>query len=173
MFVSLTQTLGPSMGSKVVTPGLGFLYASTLGGYLSSIEAGVRARSNISPFMVLRDGQVVLVLGAAGGSMIPPAVVHAVTRVVDFGMSLPEALAAPRVAFGGGGYTAETSPDIGWTDEELAQMRALGIQIEEEPRTGGFGRVHGIQYDATTGTWIGAADPDWEGTARGPAPARR
>jgi gamma-glutamyltranspeptidase/glutathione hydrolase len=173
MSVSLTQTLGPSMGSKVVTPGLGFLYASTLGGYLSSIEAGVRARSNISPFMVLRNGQVVLVLGAAGGGMIPPAVVHAVTRVIDFGMSLPEALAAPRVAFGGGGYSAETSPDIGWTDDEVAQMRALGIQVEEQPGTGSFGRVHGIQYDAATGTWIGAADPDWEGTARGPRPARR
>ena len=173
MFVSLTQTLGPSMGSKVVTPGLGFLYASTLGGYLSSIDAGVRARSNISPFMVLRDGRVVLALGAAGGGMIPPAVVHAVTRVIDFGMSLPEALAAPRVAFGGGGYEAETSPDIGWTAEELSEMRALGIQVEESGGSGNFGRVHGVQYDPETGTWIGAADPDWEGTARGPVRPRR
>jgi gamma-glutamyltranspeptidase/glutathione hydrolase len=168
MVVSLTQTLGPNMGSKVVTPGLGFLYASTLGGYLSSIEAGVRARSNISPFMVLRDGQVVLVLGAAGGGMIPPAVVHAVTRVVDFGMTLPQALEAPRVAFGGGGYTAETTPDIGWSEAQLAEMRGLGIEVVETPRAGSFGRVHGIQYDPATGTWIGAADPDWEGSARGP-----
>ena len=173
MSVSLTQTLGPNMGSKVVTPGLGFLYASTLGGYLSSIEAGVRARSNISPFMVARDGDVVLVLGAAGGGMIPPAVVHAVTRVIDFGMTLPEALEAPRVAFGGGGYTAETSPDIGWTPIELAEMRSLGLEIVEVPRSGAFGRVHGIQYDPATRTWTGAADPDWEGSARGPAARRR
>jgi len=173
MSVSLTQTLGPSMGSKVVTPGLGFLYASTLGGYLSSIEAGVRARSNISPFMVARDGEVVLVLGAAGGGMIPPAVVHAVTRVIDFDMTLPEALEAPRVAFGGGGYTAETSPDIGWSAEELAEMRALGLEIVEVPRSGAFGRVHGIQYDPRTRTWTGAADPDWEGSARGPDARRR
>ena len=172
MFVSLTQTLGPNMGSKVVTPGLGFLYASTLGGYLSSIGAGVRARSNISPFMVARDGELLLVLGAAGGGMIPPAVVHAVTRVIDFGMSLPQALAEPRVAFGRGGFTAETSADIGWNDDELAEMRALGIEITEVPRAGGFGRVHGIQFDPESGTWIGAADPDWEGSARGPA-ARR
>lgn len=170
MFVSLTQTLGPTMGSKVVTPGLGFLYASTLGGYLSNITAGVRARSNICPFMVLRDGEVVLVLGAAGGGMIPPAVVHAITRVIDYGMSLPEALAEPRVAGGRSGpFDAETSPDIGWTLEELDVMRALGIEIDPTPRSGAFGRVHGIQFDPETRTWIGAADPDWEGSARGPA----
>lgn len=171
MVVSLTQTLGPNMGSKVVTPGLGFLYASTLGGYLSSVdEPGERARSNICPFVVSKDGEVVLVLGAAGGGMIPPAVVHAITRVIDFGMELPEALEAPRVAGGGGAsLNAETSPMIGWTDAELEEMRALGLEINEVERSGAFGRVHGIQRDPATGTWIGAADPDWEGVARGPA----
>jgi gamma-glutamyltranspeptidase/glutathione hydrolase len=170
MVVSLTQTLGPNMGSKVVTPGLGFLYASTLGGYLSSVdEPGERARSNIAPFLVARDGEVVLVLGAAGGGMIPPAVVHAVTRVIDFGMDLPEALEAPR-AVGGwdGALRVETSPIIGWTETELAEMRALGLELEEVERSGAFGRVHGIQRDLATGLWIGAADPDWEGVARGP-----
>jgi gamma-glutamyltranspeptidase/glutathione hydrolase len=170
MVVSLTQTLGPNMGSKVVTPNLGFLYASTLGGYLSSVdEPGERARSNIAPFIVARDGEVVLVLGAAGGGMIPPAVVHAVTRVVDYGMALPEALEAPRAV---GGWDSElrveTSPIIGWTEAEVAEMRALGLEVEEVERSGAFGRVHGIQRDVSTGLWIGAADPDWEGVARGP-----
>ena len=101
--------------------------------------------------------------------MIPPAVVHAITRVIDFGMDLPHALAEPRVAGGfGGGLNAETSPGIGWTEEEIAQMEALGLDINEQPRTGAFGRIHGIQYDPDTRTFIGGADPDWEGTARGP-----
>jgi len=169
MVVSLTQTLGPNMGSKVVTPGLGFLHASTLGGYLSSIGPGTRARSNISPFMVAKDGQVLLVLGAAGGGMIPPAVVHAITRVIDFGAPLPIALEEPRVAHASGGaLNAETSPGIGWTEEELAAMRVLGLEIREVPRSGAFGRVHGIQYLPDSGSWLGAADPDWEGSARGP-----
>ncbi len=170
MVVSLTQTLGPNMGSKVVTPGLGFLYASTLGGYLSSVdEPGERARSNICPFIVSRDGEVILVLGAAGGGLIPPAVVHAITRVIDFGLELPQALEEPRVAGGqGGALNAETSPGIGWTDAELEEMRALGLEIRSVPRVGAFGRVHGVQFDPSTGTWIGAADPDWEGVARGP-----
>lgn len=171
MVVSLTQTLGPNMGSKVVTPGLGFLYASTLGGYLSSVdEPGERARSNIAPVIVSRDGEVILVLGAAGGGMIPPAVVHAITRVIDFGLDLPHALAAPRVAGGGGGaFNAETSPGIGWTEAQLDEMRALGLEIQPVPRVGAFGRVHGVQFDPATGTWTGGADPDWEGVARGPS----
>jgi gamma-glutamyltranspeptidase/glutathione hydrolase len=172
MVVSLTQTLGPNMGSKVVTPGLGFLYASTLGGYLGSMtEPGMRARSNICPLLVLRDGQVVMVLGAAGGGMIPPAVVHAITRVIDFGMDLPHALAEPRAVggFDGNALSAETSPGIGWTESELDEMRALGLEVRPVERSGAFGRVHGIQFDAATGTWIGAADPDWEGLAYGPS----
>lgn len=176
MFVALTQTLGPNMGSKVVTPGLGFLYASTLGGYLGTMtEPGMRARSNICPFMVVKDGQVVLVLGAAGGGMIPPAVVHAITRVIDFGMDLPRALAEPRVAggFGSEGLNAEASPGIGWTEAEMDEMRALGLEIVPVERSGAFGRVHGIQFDPSAGTWTGAADPDWEGSARGPSAGGR
>ncbi len=178
MFVSLTQTLGPIMGSKVVTPGLGFLYASTLGGYLRDCcYPGERARSNISPFMVLKDGEVILVLGAAGGARIPPAVVNTISRVIDFDMELPQALLEPRVAPDRAGaerrysprfLSAETSPDIGWTFHELSQMRDLGLNISEISRSGSFGRIHGIQYDPDTGTFIGAADPDWEGSARGP-----
>jgi hypothetical protein len=47
-------------------------------------------------------------------------------------------------------------------------MQELGINISEISRTGSFGRIHGIQYDPDTGTFIGGADPDWEGSARGP-----
>ncbi len=178
MFVSLTQTLGPTMGSKVVTPGLGFLYASTLGGYLSDCcYPGERARSNISPFMVVKDGEVILTLGAAGGARIPPAIVNVISRVIDFDMTLPQALLEPRVAPDRAGLerryspdflSVETSPDIGWTDQEVLQMQELGINISEVSRTGSFGRIHGIQYDPDTGTFIGGADPDWEGSARGP-----
>ena len=178
MFVSLTQTLGPTMGSKVVTPGLGFLYASTLGGYLSDCcYPGERARSNISPFMVVKDGEVILTLGAAGGARIPPAIVNVISRVIDFDMTLPQALLEPRVAPDRAGLerryspdflSVETSPDIGWTDQEVLQMQELGINISEISRTGSFGRIHGIQYDPDTGTFIGGADPDWEGSARGP-----
>ncbi len=168
MFVALTQTIGPNLGSKVATPGLGFLYAATLGGYLGYMEPGERARSSISPLMVLRDGEPVLVLGAAGGARIISAVVQAVVRVVDDGMDLPEALAAPRVHPIAGGIAAETSPGIGWAPEVIAEIESWGLEVEEEEREGAFGRIHGIRADPATGVVTGVADPDWEGAAAVP-----
>jgi gamma-glutamyltranspeptidase/glutathione hydrolase len=171
MFVALTQTLGPNMGSSVVTPGLGFLYASTLGGYLGRMEPGARARSFISPVMVLENGRPVLALGAAGGSRIVSGVTQVISRVIDDGMSLAEALEAPRVHMNGdGSLDAETSAGIGWTQDQLTDMRALGLELSETSRSGAFSRVHAIQFDPRTGTWYGMADPDWEGSARGPMP---
>lgn len=168
MFVALTQTLGPNMGSSVVTPGLGFLYASTLGGYLGHVEPGERARSSISPVMVLKDGVPFLALGAAGGGRIPPGVVQVISRVIDDGMTLADALAAPRVYMSGRTLEVETSPGIGWTPAEVGEMRALGLEIRENPGVGSFSRVHAIRYDAATRTWIAGADPDWEGSAQAP-----
>jgi gamma-glutamyltranspeptidase/glutathione hydrolase len=172
MYVALTQTLGPNMGSSVVTPGLGFLYASTLGGYLGHVEPGERARSSISPVMVLKDGMPVLALGAAGGGRIPPGVVQVISRVIDDGMTLADALAAPRVYMSGDRLEAETTPGIGWTPAQVAEMRALGLEVRENPGVGSFSRVHAIQFDPATHTWVGGADPDWEGSARAPRATR-
>lgn len=173
MFVALTQTLGPNMGSSVVTEGLGFLYAATLGGYLGRVEPGERARSSISPMIVLKDGEPVLVLGAAGGGRIPPGIVQVISRIIDDGMTLADALAAPRVYMGGSTLEAETSPGIGWTPDQVGEMRALGLEVRENPGVGSFSRVHAIQYDPATKTWIGGADPDWEGSAQAPNRLRR
>ncbi len=177
MAVALTQTIGPAMGSKIATPGLGFLYAATLGGYLGRLEPGERARSNISPFMVLDGDDPMLVLGAAGGARIVSAVVQAVCRVIDQGLSLPEALAAARLHPMQGslnspgsesGFQMETSPDIGWSPDVIAELRQLGFAVQEVPRSGAFGRIHGMSYDAAASSWTGAADPDWEGSAAAP-----
>ena len=177
MAIALTQTIGPGMGAKVATPGLGFLYAVTLGGYLGISEPGERARSGITPFMVLDDGEPFLVLGAAGGIRIISAVVQAVTRVIDDGLALPAALAAPRVhpdmgPDGLAGFSVEAGPEDGWSGTSVEEFRELGFEITPTPRQGAFGRIHGLQYDAATRTWIGAADPDWEGAAVAPRPAR-
>ena len=165
MYVALTQTIGPNLGSKVATPGLGFLYAATLGGYLGYMEPGERARSSISPLMVVRDGEPVLVLGAAGGARIISAVVQAVLRVVDQGMSLPDALAAARVHPIDGGIAMETSPGIGWSPEVVGEVESWGMEVQEVERDGAFGRIHGIWVNGETGEKVGVADPDWEGAA--------
>jgi gamma-glutamyltranspeptidase/glutathione hydrolase len=130
--------------------------------------------------MVLKDGEPELVLGAAGGIRIISAVVQAVSRVIDDGLSLPEALAAPRVhpnidprTGEVSGLSVEAGEDDGWSPESVARFEGLGIEIAPTRFRGAFGRIHGIQYDAESGIWIGAADPDWEGAAVAPAADRR
>ena len=55
------------------------------------------------------------------------------------------------------------------TAEELAELRALGLDVSEEARAGAFSRVHAVMFDPETGAWWGMADPDWVGSVRGPA----
>lgn len=168
MMVALTQTLGPNMGSKVVTPGLGFLYASTLGGYLGHMEPGERARSNICPFMVMKDGDPLLVLGGAGGAQIPVAVVNAIVHFVDGGLPFPEAITAPRVGPDRtGGLVLETHEGAGFSPALVEAVEGMGFSVTETPRPAAFGRIHGIRYHAETGRWEGVADPDWGGSALG------
>ena len=159
--VSLTQTIGPNMGSKVVTPGLGFLYAVTLGGYLGEYKPGDRSNSHISPTLFLDQDQLVLALGAAGGSRIVPAVTQVAHRYLMQKKSLHEALSFPRV------YPYQDSL---WLEdhEEVKALNAnlnpalFPIKMIQEKAL--FGRVHAVAYDSLNQEWIGAADPDWEGT---------
>jgi gamma-glutamyltranspeptidase/glutathione hydrolase len=83
------------MGSKVAAPGLGFLYAATMG-YLGETRPGDRPFSSQSPLFVLRDRQPILVLGGAGARRILSAVVETVSRVIDQRMDLELASAEPR-----------------------------------------------------------------------------
>lgn len=162
--IALTQSLGPNMGSKVATPGLGFLYAATMGGYLGDFHAGQRASSHISPFIVTKDDQPFLVLGAAGGGMIVTAIVQTISRFIDRGLSLEEAIAAGRV-HASDSMLVETHPGSTWTIDDINQFKVWGLPVKEVDRQGSFGRVHAIYYNAATKIWEGAADPDWEGTA--------
>lgn len=168
MTVALTQSLGPNMGSRVATPELGFLYAVTLGRYLGVFDPGQRAASHISPVIVTRDGNPFLTLGAAGGSLIIPAVVTVMSRVIDQGLPLDQALAAPRVFFQADSMLIETHEGVNWDPASLQEIQSEGFFLKSINQPARFGRVHAVQFDSKKRTWIGAADPDWEGSAAKP-----
>jgi gamma-glutamyltranspeptidase/glutathione hydrolase len=166
--VSLTQTVGPVMGARVATPGLGFHYASTMGGYLMDANPGDRARSFISPLLVLEGGAPVLVLGAAGGEKIVSSVVQVVSRIFDGGMSLPQAMAAPRVLMGFDGVLEmETSGPDGWTEAQMGRVREMGLQVRPAPGPVAFALVQALAFDPETGMWTAVSEPDGEGMAAG------
>ena len=183
--VSITQTLGPLFGSKVVTPDLGFVYASTMGTYLSAAQQapGQRPRTTIAPTIVTRDGEVVMVLGAAGGIRILSGIVQTISRHVDRGLDLDAAVAAPRVhpvrirdeatgesRFDGMAFHAETTPDQGWSAAALDAWARAGFAVQPNERYGAFSRVHALQRRGDA--WRGVADPDWEGLSVTPNGSR-
>ncbi|MGA1771172.1 MAG: gamma-glutamyltransferase [Flavobacteriaceae bacterium] len=163
--VSLTQTVGPNMGSKVASPGLGFLYAVTLGGYLGNYKPGDRAASHISPIIALQNGKPLLALGAAGGSRIPPAVTQTLHRYLAQGLRLEDALAAPRVYPENDTLLLEAHPGLDWDAVALKILEEKGTPYKRIQTEARFGRVHAIALDTLQMRWNAAADPDWEGTA--------
>ena len=165
MIVSLTQTIGPTMGSKVVTPGLGFLYAQTMGGYLGEVEPNLRVPSHISPVIIFKNHQPLLALGAAGGSRIPSSIVNVISNIIDYKMPLSEALYAPRVHPLEEGINLEVVDGTRWNEDDSTYFSQLGYTVEMGRLPGKFGRIHAVMLDTLTGEWIGCADPDWEGTA--------
>ncbi|MDA7602794.1 gamma-glutamyltransferase [Flavobacteriaceae bacterium] len=164
--VSLTQTLGPNMGSKVATKGLGFLYNVTmgpyLGGYLGEDKPGDRASSHISPTIFTKNNQVILALGAAGGNKIPVAINQVAYRYLKQNLPLSEALFMPRVYKDDSPIYIERHIGLaGFNDSEIYLK---SNNIERVERKGYFGRVHAIALDSLNNRWIGAADKDWEGS---------
>jgi gamma-glutamyltranspeptidase/glutathione hydrolase len=107
--VSYTNTIEQLGGSGMVVPGRGFLANNELtdfdfapaqpGGTDPNLPAGgKRPRSSMSPTIVLRHGRPFIAVGAAGGSTIITTVLQILINRIDFRMSLPAAIAAPRLS---------------------------------------------------------------------------
>jgi gamma-glutamyltranspeptidase/glutathione hydrolase len=105
--VSYTNTIEQIAGSGITVPGRGFLLNNemtdfdfaplTPSTYDPNLPApGKRPRSSMSPTIVLRHGAPWLAVGSPGGSTIITTVLQTLVNRIDFGMSLPRAIAAPR-----------------------------------------------------------------------------
>ena len=174
--VSMTQTLGPLFGAMVATASLGFPYAATMGGYLRTgrQDPGSRPRTAIAPVIVTLNQKIVLALGAAGGIKIPSAIVQALSRYIDQGKNIQDALELPRVHPASTidkhhkrqvplkHFQAETTLG-GWTPADVDSWRRAGFEVTEINKQASFARIHVLERKNNTLT--GAADPDWEGSA--------
>jgi gamma-glutamyltranspeptidase / glutathione hydrolase len=107
--VSYTNTIEQLGGSGMVVPGRGFLLnneltdfdfvpASTTAPDPNLPAGGKRPRSSMSPTIVLRRGRPFLATGAAGGATIITTVLGILVNRIDLGMTLPQAIAAPRAS---------------------------------------------------------------------------
>jgi len=178
--VSLTTTLNTWYGSKLVAEGTGVILNNEMDdftarpgtpnhfglvqGEANAIAPRKRMLSAMTPTLVLdsRD-RLSLVIGAPGGATIMTTVFQVVSSMIDHGMTLADAVAAPRVHHQHLPDVIEVEPG-GLPTEVAEALRALGHSVQE--RTQPWGDVQAVAV-GPDGTLQGVSDPRRGGTALG------
>ncbi|SEF74641.1 gamma-glutamyltranspeptidase / glutathione hydrolase [Thauera chlorobenzoica] len=149
--VAYTFTIEDWGGSGIVVPGRGFLLNNELtdfdfkGPHPNLPEAYKRPRSSMSPTIVLRDGAAAFTIGSPGGSTIITTVLQILVNHIDLGMSLADAVAAPRMSQRNGDTTlVETLLDF----PASAQAQALAAKGHRWRETAQIGAANGIRFNA-------------------------
>ncbi len=118
--VASTQTINSLFGARYIVPGTGMIPNNYMFVFdphpdrASSVAPGKRVTSSMSPVIVLRDGKPVYALGLPGGLRIFPSVMQALSNLIDHGMTVQEAVEAPRVWTQGFSLEVENAipPDV-------------------------------------------------------------
>ena len=146
--VSMTQTLNDAFGSRVTVPGTGVTLNNTLynfdphPGKANSIVPGKRVLSSMAPITVFKGGKPFMALGTPGGRRIFGSVLQGIINVIDHGMSLQQAVEAPRVWTQGQNLELEFSV----SDEASEGLDKMGHSIERVDRIAGG--MNGIMFDS-------------------------
>ncbi len=178
--VSVTTTLNDAFGSKVVVAGAGFLLNDEMddfsakegvaneygltGSSANSIAPNKRMLSSMTPTIVVKDGKPFMVVGTPGGSTIMTTVLQVIVNVIDFKMTIQEAVDAPRIHH-------QWLPDhLMYEQRALSQdaidnLRAMGYTMRMRENTTGL--AEGILFDRKRGLLLGATDPRGYGEAVG------
>ena len=161
--VALTCTIEQTFGSAVVAEGAGFLLNNeltdfTAPGTANEPEPGKRPRSSMSPTIVVKDGEPVLVVGAAGGAQIIMGSLLAVVNTVDFGLDPAAAIDAERIDEQSG--TSMTIEQGRVLPQAQAELIARGHELQRrEGEYAELPRVQAAGTDPETGERLAATDP--------------
>ncbi|HSR23532.1 MAG TPA: gamma-glutamyltransferase, partial [Candidatus Eisenbacteria bacterium] len=164
--VAMTQTINNLFGSKATVPGTGVLLNNTMAlfdphpGTPASIAPGKRVTSSMAPTIVLRDGRPAWALGLPGGVRIFTSVFQAVVNLIDHGMTLQEAVEAPRIW--SQGQELEMEQDI-----PIAVREAVAARGHRVVAVGGVAGGMNAMAFAPDGTLEGAACWRADGTPIG------
>jgi len=152
--LAATQTINSLFGSRAMAPGTGMLLNNTMAlfdphpGHVLSVAPGKRMTSSMAPTIVLRDGRPAMALGLPGGVRIFASVLQAIVNVLDHGMSLQEAVEAPRV----------------WTQGQELEVEDA---VAEDVREGLRARGHDVVPVAHVAGGMGAIAFEPDGTLTG------
>ena len=173
--VSYTSTIEGTWGTGIIVPGFGFLLnneitdfnsAPTFNGDPDNFNPGAndvapfkRPRSSMAPTMLFKDREVFAAYGSPGGSTIINSVVNMTLNLIDHGMTVQEAIDAPRLSqTSAGGSTAR---EQGFDEAVIQELADLGHTIRS-PSV--IGSVQAVIIDLKNGKQFGGADARRAGT---------
>ena len=178
--VSNTYTLNGGYGSGVTARGTGVLLNNEMDDFTSkpgvpnaygllqsennAIAPRKRPLSAMTPTIVLKDGKVWFAIGSPGGPTIINTVLQVIVNVIDFGMSIQQAIDAPR-------FHHQWMPDridcepLGINRDTRAALEKKGHVFAEKLRY--MGDAEGVMIDPKNGMRLGASDPRSGGVAAG------
>lgn len=172
-----TYTLMFSFGSGVVIEGTGILMNNNMGNFTlrsdipdafglmgsdnNLIRPSRRPVSSMSPVMLLKDGEPILMTGSPGGSKIISANMQMVLNVVEFGMNIADASVAPRIHH-------QWRPDVleiesGISPDTVSLLIEKGQNIKFSQRSAGMGSLQTVM--SRDGIFYGYSDPRRPGAA--------
>jgi gamma-glutamyltranspeptidase/glutathione hydrolase len=175
---SITTTINGGYGSMVVVEGAGFLLNNEMddfsakpgvpnmfgliGGEANAVQPGKRMLSAMTPTIVEKDGKLYMVVGTPGGSTIITSVFQTILNVVEHGMTMQEAVAAPRFHHQWLPEEIQHEPDA-ISPEVRAILESKGYKLKQRSR---YGAVEGILV-LPNGKLEGGADPRGDDMAVG------
>ncbi len=114
----------------------------------------------MSPTLIFKGDEPYLVIGAPGATYIPQAIAQAIVHCIDYGLSISDAIAAPRIA-----VTQNQRIDLSNRIPRYveADLQARGYETLRSFQSHAFAGVHGIKIEH--GVAAGAADPGRDGMA--------
>jgi gamma-glutamyltranspeptidase / glutathione hydrolase len=175
--VSVTYTINDDFGAKVIAGDTGFFLndemddftakpgsANLFGlvqGKANAIAPGKRPLSSMTPTIVLKDGKPLLVVGSPGGARIITTVLEIILNVIDHGMTVQEAVDAPRVHHQWLPDTLAGEP-FAFSADTASALTRMGYRIDAlEPwGTGNAAEIIGVApADATDARALGFPRP--------------
>lgn len=166
--VAVTKTVDATFASGLVAEGTGILLNDTLYDFSidpespNVVSGNKRPLSSMSPTLVMKDGEPFLSLGAPGSTRIITGVAQVISKVIDHGMDIEEAINAVRMHDDFGTLILENRV----SDTVIAELEAMGHTLNTSERFLLFPCVQAVMR-LEDGTLRGSADPRRDGYALG------
>jgi gamma-glutamyltranspeptidase/glutathione hydrolase len=173
--VALTQSINDFFGSGIVPEGAGFLLNDHMDDFsadpqsLNAPGPDRRPVSSMAPLIIFKKGRPFLVLGSPGGPRIFPSLAEIILNVTEFGMSLDEAIEAPRFF----SSSSKGKPEPVFVESRISQatvegLRKMGHEVEIKLAYDKFfGGAQGIMVVRGKNIILGGADSRRDGAGAG------